>query len=458
MQNPRNSISIWKAREGRTDNGGEPGVVADALSAGENQGRVADERVLRTSGDSVRGVGPFPAQFILFLTIDPAWPPISGAELRNWENARAAGQFGEVTLASVVRQRAPERVAEGIRLLSLSDATSESVFIRPSGGALFDVTMPPSAVDRLEALLGDGRFDVAVIEAPALHPLLPVLRRHVRTLILDLHNIDSRLYWQLRPRAWWWLPPQARRLARTRATERSLASAVDEVWVCSELDGERLEALLGRKAPTHVVPNIVPSTSGNRRVQLRAATSPGPVILLHGHLSYRPNVEAARFLVRKILPLLREKLPEASVVLAGRNPHRHVAALAGPGVEVVADPPQLEPLLMRSDLAVLPIAVGSGTRIKVLEALCWGVPIVATRLAVEGLRVTDGTHYAAAETAREFVDQIVALWNDEGRRRSQADAGVELVARHYVRAALARAIEPALGRRMSGDRPVRRSA
>ena len=95
------------------------------------------------------------------MTIDPAWPPVSGAEIRNWENARAAAQFGAVTLASVVRAREPEPFAEGVRLASLSEAESADVFRRPADGALFDITVPPAPINAL--LSGVLRIEAAAL-------------------------------------------------------------------------------------------------------------------------------------------------------------------------------------------------------------------------------------------------------------------------------------------------------
>jgi glycosyltransferase involved in cell wall biosynthesis len=376
------------------------------------------------------------------VTIDPAWPPVSGAEIRNWENARAAAQFGAVTVASVVRARQPEPFAEGIHLASLSEAESADVFRRPADGALFDITVPPEALARLEALLDADEFDLAVIETPALHPLLPIIRARVERVVLDLHNIDSDLHRQLRPAAWWWLPPQARRMAQTRRIEEEMARAVDEVWVCSDADGKRLRSLLGWSPPLRVLPNIVPTRGEGGAASLRAPNSPGPVLLFQGHLSYRPNVEAARLLACEILPLVRKRLPDVRVVLAGRAPHRHVAALSGPHVEVVADPPDLAPIFSRADLVVLPIRAGSGTRIKALEALAWGLPIVATPLAVEGLEVEENVHCRLATSAQSFAEEIHALWNDPGQRHRQAEAGRALVARCYTRSSLQAALAP----------------
>lgn len=382
-------------------------------------------------------------QRILVVTIDPAWPPVSGADIRNWEIARAARAYGSVTLASLACPRVEVGSVEGIALVHFSDRPSEEIFRRPPGASLIGLSLPPEAPARLEAHLAGGPLDVTVIETPALEPLLPLIRKGSRRLVLDLHNIDSDLHRQLRPRPWWWLPPQARRLARTRALERSVVAAVDEVWVCSAIDGDRLAAIVGFRPPTRVVPNIVPGTVPESWKEGRGVGTDGPTLLFQGHLSYRPNVVAARFLATRILPAVRARLPGARLVLAGRSPHRHVWSLQGEGVDVLADPPDLAPILARADIAVLPIRIGSGTRIKALEAMAWGLPVVGTARAVEGLEMREEIHFSRAETAAEFAAAIALLWADPDLYRRRAAAGRDLVASRYTRARLADAMAPA---------------
>ena len=124
----------------------------------------------------------------------------------------------------------------------------------------------------------------------------------------------------------------------------------------------------------------------------------------------------------RILPALRHRI-DARLVLAGRSPAPAVRALnALPAVRSVADPDDMEPILADADIAVLPIRLGGGQRIKVLEALSRGLPMVATRFAVEGLDLIDGLHFSEAETTPDFVDAIAALAADAGERSRLRDA------------------------------------
>jgi glycosyltransferase involved in cell wall biosynthesis len=387
---------------------------------------------------------------VLVVTIDPCWPPISGGDLRNWQNALHATTIGPVTLASVAAPRetgTPE--VRGIWATALSGEMDGQIWQLPPGGTPIDISLPATLRASLGALVAEVRPDVAIIESLPLHPVLPWLSGIVPWLVLDLHNVESDLRARTRP-GWapWSRMRRSREVAAIQAHERRAAEWADRIWVCSDVEAERFATATGRRKAVHVVPNGIPRAE-TVPAQMRAradATERGPALLFVGHLSYKPNVKAAKAVAKGILPLVRKRFPSSRLVLAGRTPHDRVRRLARGTVEVIGDPPDIAPLLWRADFVVLPIAVGGGTRIKALEAMAWGLPVIASHLAVEGLGAEDRRHVRLAETPEQFAAAIAELWLDREAYERQRVEARELAVRQFGPDSIARAIGIGLGR------------
>ena len=264
------------------------------------------------------------------------------------------------------------------------------------------------------------------------------------------HDPVSRLYRRFKYRGF---------VAAIRNAERAAAGAADGVWLCSEEDGRKLVAIGAGPKVLSVVPNGVPPeaaaalAAGLVDVPKRDT---GPTLLFVGHLGYKPNVQAVGPLVDAILPAIRARLPEARLLLAGREPARSVIARGNrPGVEIIAGPPSLAPIFARADLSVVPLKSGGGTRIKVIESMANGVPVVASAVAVEGLDLVDGETFVRAETPAEFAAAVASLWADRDRYDRLRRRGFEEASRRFGPAAIAAAVGDAvaalgLGRRAGG--------
>lgn len=163
---------------------------------------------------------------------------------------------------------------------------------------------------------------------------------------------------------------------------------------------------------------------------------PGMRILFVGNLSYLPNVEGTAGLVRDVLPRLRATLGGAvSLRVAGSAPVPEIVALASlPGIELVRDPPAMDPHYAWADLAVIPLAAGGGTRIKLLEAFAHGVPVVATTVGAEGVDARHGVHLLLADSPAAFAQACAHLLSDAARAARLAADARELVEAGYAHA------------------------
>jgi glycosyltransferase involved in cell wall biosynthesis len=265
--------------------------------------------------------------------------------------------------------------------------------------------------------------------------------------------------------------------AKYEEHERRWLPRFDGLFASSEVHEEAVRARLaaeGAEVAVRVVPNSVEIPEGVERGGRGEREERGEVLrlLFVGNLGYEPNVDAALWLARELLPRLREGGKAGVVVggegepgrvgraepagptrakrrveltIAGSHPAEAVSALTGvEGVTVHANPPDLAPFYARSDVALAPIRAGGGTRIKILEALAHQVPVVATAIGAEGIAARDGVHLLLAEGVEEFAEAVRRIGDEPGLARELASEGRELVRERYSRAAAVEAIRRAV--------------
>jgi len=244
-----------------------------------------------------------------------------------------------------------------------------------------------------------------------------------RMTVLDLHNVESALMdrYARSHRG-------ARRLAGSlearalRRLERSRIHSADVVSGVSTADRDRLPV------PAREV--LVCPNGWEPAAALPA--SPEPNVVFVGQLAWAPNVDAARWIVDEIWPLVIERRPDAHLYLVGGDPPATVRALAGATITVTGRVPDVRPYLQRAQVALAPLRAGGGTRLKVLEALDAGRPLVATTIGVEGLEDLVGTGVVTADQPRELAGAIVSLLDDPPRAIELGRAGNAAVAAKYA--------------------------
>ena len=179
--------------------------------------------------------------------------------------------------------------------------------------------------------------------------------------------------------------------------------------------------------PTAVVPNGVDTeyfSPGSEPVEPRT-------LVFNGALDYRPNLDAALFLVDEVLPRVRETHPETKAVIVGRGGPEELDQLRRSGVEVTGEVPDVRPYLERAEIVVVPIPAGSGTRFKVVEGLAMAKPMVSTAVGCEGIGVEHEEHLLVADAPPDFAAAVVRLFEDAELAGSLGRAGREFVEREY---------------------------
>jgi glycosyltransferase involved in cell wall biosynthesis len=161
------------------------------------------------------------------------------------------------------------------------------------------------------------------------------------------------------------------------------------------------------------------------------AEAPARLVFI-GSMDWRPNEDAVLHFIREVLPRVRREVPAATLTVVGRNPSAELrsAALAA-GVEVTGAVADVRPYVAAAAVAVVPLRVGGGTRLKIFEALAMRKAVVSTSVGAEGLPVADQEHLLIADGPERFAAAVVVLLRDPSRRAALGQAGRRLVERSF---------------------------
>jgi len=290
----------------------------------------------------------------------------------------------------------------------------------------------PPLVDRfagheaaLAGLLRGHSYDVAIIEHFWCAPYLRVIRDHARQVILDLHNIESVWHERCARYSPVLLNVLHRRFAQAcRKLEQQWIPQADWVLVTSEPEARRLQELV-RHPQTFVYPNTIPSYPfPNKNRQFWLAFS--------GNLEYYPNVEAMKFFYRSAWQRLARRYPSLQWVVVGRGSQELRRRIRDSRVTFTGPVEDAVAWLARAAVAIVPVRVGSGTRVKILEAWAAATAVVSTSLGVEGLTFEHGKHGWIADTPQQMYEAICFLLGCPSRREQLALAGRHLYEQEYT--------------------------
>jgi polysaccharide biosynthesis protein PslH len=245
------------------------------------------------------------------------------------------------------------------------------------------------------------------------------------------HNVES-LIWRRyaetagNPLKKWYIRQQLRKFERFERWAYSHATAPVAV---SREDADLMRAEFGAVG-VHVVDNGVDVDFF--RPQRDVDRDPARVLFM-GSLDWRPNQDAAVQLFTQVLPKVREKEPRATAVVVGRRPPEWLLQLAATtaGAELYADVPDVRPFLARCGFLVVPLRIGGGSRLKILEALAAGTPVVSTRVGAEGLELTAGRDLLTCDTIEELPELVAGAIRRPDELADTAETGRARVLKRY---------------------------
>jgi glycosyltransferase involved in cell wall biosynthesis len=264
-----------------------------------------------------------------------------------------------------------------------------------------------------------GSYAAVYIEHEALVPLhrvLPDVPKVVTFQHLVSQMIEQELAQPSGPRQTWF---RTRDLMKAQRLEREALRCYEHVITCSTEDAAALRSLgESSLAKIAVIPNGVDLSAFSE-----TSLPQQPRVLFPGSLAYGPNVDGAVWFVDSIWPLIRKACPEAELRLAGREPVAQVRALARvPGVTVHANVPSMVEQFEWARTVVVPLRIGTGTRLKALEAMAATRPVVGTSIGLGGIGLVDGVHACVRDDPDAFARAVVEVLGDDTRSERLAQA------------------------------------
>ena len=377
------------------------------------------------------------AKTLLLLTPQFPYPPHQGTTLRNYNLIAGLARHHEVHLLSFGDPAASRGTPldDLCRTVQVLPPPERSTLQRVQGLAfsrLPDMAQRlPSAAfqDALDGTLAREDPDVVEVEGIELAQyLFQVADRRGSArrplLVFDDHNAEYVLQQRAfetdirQPRRWIGAAYSFVQWQRLKGYERRACHAADRVVAVSETDAAAIRRLDAGLDPV-VVPNGVDIGFYAADVPaLEDGAGPGPLDLVFtAKMDFRPNVDAVLWFAQAVLPLIRKQSPGTRFWVVGKDPHPRLAPLAAdPGIVVTGWVEDVRPYIAGAALYVIPLRIGGGTRLKVLEAMAMGKPIVSTALGCEGFEVEPGQELAIADTPDEFATTVLALLQDPDRR------------------------------------------
>jgi glycosyltransferase involved in cell wall biosynthesis len=283
----------------------------------------------------------------------------------------------------------------------------------------------------LDRLLAEAPFDIVQFEFPhlvAYRSRLGQARRSRAAFLLDEHNIEYDVVRQTASAG----PGWARRLysaldwPKVRAEELRAWTQLDGCTLTSARDEERLLAV-APATRTAVVPNGVDLGL----FQPTAVPPEAATLLFFGAVDYHPNTEGLLFFLEEVMPRLRARTPRVRLCIVGRRPPEVLLRRRDPDVEITGAVDDVRPYLERASVVIVPVRIGGGTRLKIIEAMAMGKAVVSTSRGAEGLDAVPGRDLCLADDADGFAAQIGRLLDEPERARRLGAAARRFVEARY---------------------------
>lgn len=286
----------------------------------------------------------------------------------------------------------------------------------------------PEMLHELRHLVNKEKFDLIVCDFVLAAPVIPWDAAAPK--ILFTHNVEATIWRRhfevTRNPVWkgvWW-----REYRTTLRMERKYARLADHVLTVSEADRRYFCKL---SMPDKVT--AIPTGVDVMYFQPCSGAEEANTLVFTGSMDWQPNEDGILFFYRKILPLIRQSVPDVVLWVVGRNPSPAVQKLSqeDSAVRVTGRVDDIRPYIATASVYIVPLRVGSGTRLKIFEAMAMAKPIVSTTIGAEGLPVSHGKDVFLEDEPSHFAERVVTLLQDKRLREQLGSSARKLVEEHY---------------------------
>ena len=376
---------------------------------------------------------------ILFLSTWFPYPYDNGSKLRVYHLLRALAKDHEVVLVSLAFDTAnPDDPGDLQAYCHEIHAVRFNPFIENRAGTCRTfLSYKPVVANSIQTvrevvrdILRESQFDVII--ASTIMMIEYALQSPAGTpLVFEDHNITSRLMWELYENSenrWQqlrrWLSWKKRRLYEARSFAK-----FDLVTMVSEQDREETLSVIGENGPpVEIIPNGVDCITHRPNLMEPRRN----VLIFNGSLAYGANYEAMSWFVYKVFPIIKEKVPQISLIITGSKKGVDTSLFnSDSSILLTGFVDDVRFSVAEATVCVAPILAGGGTRLKILEAMALGTPVVSTTKGVEGIEALDKVHLLIADESSSFAESVVWLLEDGSMREVLAANGRRLVEDKY---------------------------
>jgi glycosyltransferase involved in cell wall biosynthesis len=399
---------------------------------------------------------------ILVLSPYPPYPPYGGGTMRIYQIVRGLAARNNVTCLTFAPDAAAEQALEPLRqmcrVMTVRGPEPRGIVnraITTAASPLPDMALrnrSSAYAAALGELVAHEQFDVVQAESIEMAPYLEMLRANQAasrpTLVLDQFNAEFVLQRRaaqtslqalrqgaITPRNGAGAIYSLIQWIKLANYERQAMQACDAVLAVSE-DDRRTLLQLDSTRQIAVIPNGVQADHFSRDVLRDEQAGPlvfqGLPLVFSGTLDFRPNIDAVLWFAREVLPLIRARKPDVRLLVVGKRPVPVMRQLPGDAVSIIGEVPDTRPYIAGSAVYVVPMRIGGGVRLKLLEALAMEAPTVSTAMGAEGVAgLREGEHCLIANTPADFAAAVLHLIDHPEYAARLGAAGRTLVQHHY---------------------------